>query len=221
MKNLILFISIIVNLFGIDKNIFILNHDGLMDKRAQNKIIEIGNEAKQKLGINIYLNLKEDNGIDTLLNRKERIKLMKQKEKELVKKLKQPYAILSIAVNQMYANVLISSDLEDIIDKDDILDNYVIPLLASKDKNTLLAKASASSLNGFAQIADSVADSKNIKLISSIGSAGKTAGTIWKVFMYTLVIVGLVLYIVIIMREKKYKKLYQDKQNRRNQDDEK
>ena len=219
MKNLILLISIIVNLFGIDKNIFILNHDGLMDKRAQNKIIEIGKEAKQKLGINIYLNLKEDNGIDTLLNREDRIRLMKQKEKELVKKLKQPYAVLSIAVNQMYANILISSDLENIINKDDILDNYVIPLLASKDKNTLFAKTSASSLNGFAQIADSVADSKNIKLISSIGSAGKTAGTIWKVFIYTLVIVGLVLYIVIIMREKKYKKLYQDRQNGRNQDE--
>ena len=100
-----------------------------------------------------------------------------------------------------------SDDLKDIINKDEILGGYVIPLLASKDKNTLMAKASAATLNGFAQIADSIAESKNIKLNSSIGHEGKTTGTIWKVFMYTLVITGVLLYIVIIMREKKYKNM--------------
>jgi hypothetical protein len=107
----------------------------------------------------------------------------------------------------MYANILMTDDLKNIIDKDDILDGYVIPLLASKDKNTLFAKTSAAVLNGFAQIADSIAKSKNIKLKSSIGNEGKVAGTIWKMLMYTLVLTGIILYAVIIMREKKYKKL--------------
>ena len=99
-----------------------------------------------------------------------------------------------------------SDDLKNIIDRDDILDNYVIPLLASKDKNTLFAKTSAAVLNGFAQMADSIANSQNIKLDSSIGSEGKTASSIWKVFMYTLVVIGLFSYVVIILRERKYKK---------------
>jgi ABC-type antimicrobial peptide transport system permease subunit len=102
---------------------------------------------------------------------------------------------------------LLSDDLKDIVDKDDVLGGYVIPLLASKDKNSLMAKASAATLNGYAQIADSIAAYKNIKLKSSIGNEGKVTGTIWKVFMYTMVVTGIVLYVVIIMREKKYKKL--------------
>ena len=98
-----------------------------------------------------------------------------------------------------------SKDLESIIDKDDILDGYVIPLLASKDKNTLFAKTSAASLNGYAQIADSIAKNANIKLESSIGSEGKTAGTLWRVFIYTLVVFGIIAYTLIVMRERRYK----------------
>ena len=103
---------------------------------------------------------------------------MKQYEQNIIKDLKKPYVVLTIFVDQMHANVIISDSLKTIVDRDDVLDNYVIPLLASKDKNTLFAKSSAACLNGFAQIADSIAKSKNIKLESSIGSEGKTAGTI-------------------------------------------
>jgi hypothetical protein len=191
-------------------NSYILTHDGLIDQRAQNKILEIGDEVKLKLQTNIYIDIKEDNGLNIELPRAERIKLMKIIEKKLVKDLKPPYAILTIAVNQLYANILMSNDLKDVINKDDILDGYVIPLLASKDKNTLFAKTSAATLNGFAQLADSVAKSKNIKLNSSIGSEGKVAGTIWKMFMYTLVLTGIILYAVIVMREKKWKKIIKE-----------
>ena len=178
----------------------------LIDQRAQVKILEIGNETKSKLNVNLYVDIKENNGINPKEDRTIRMSLMKEKEQELVKNLQKPYAVLTLSIDQLYANILMSDDLKSVIDRDDILDNYVIPLLASKDKNSLFAKTSAATLNGFAQMADSIASSKNIKLDSSIGSEGKTAGTIWKVFMYTLVVVGLFLYVIIILREKKYKK---------------
>ena len=186
---------------------YILTNSAILDKRAILKIKEIGDEAKLKLGVNLYVDLKGNNGIDTKLPRDQRIKLMKQKEFELIKMAKPPYAILTMAIDQMYAGILLSDDLKDIVDKDDILGGYVIPLLASKDKNSLMSKASAATLNGYAQIADSIANSKNIKLNSSIGNEGKIASTIWKVFMYTMVIFGIGVYIVVIMREKKYKNM--------------
>ena len=191
-------------------NPYILTHDGLIDQRAQDKILEIGTEVKLKLGVNIYVDIKENNGLNMHLSREKRIKLMKSIEKNMVKDLKTPYVVLTIAVDQMYANILMSDDLKETIDRDDILDGYVIPLLASKDKNTLFAKTSAALLNGFAQIADSIANTKNIKLESSIGNEGKVTGTIWKMLMYTLVITGIISYIVIIMREKKYKNMSKD-----------
>jgi hypothetical protein len=184
---------------------FILNDGGLIDKRAFTKINEIGNEAKTKLNVNIYLDVKGNNGIDTTLSMKEKIKLMKTKEKELIKDLQKPFVILAISLDQKYSNILFSDEFKSIVDKNDILDGYVIPLLAAKDKNLLQSKVSASALNGYAQIADVLADNKNIKLNSSIGSEGKTTGTIWKVFMYTVVLIGIIAYFFIILREKKYK----------------
>ena len=187
-------------------NQYILSSSGLIDPRADAKIKQIGDEVKQKLNVNIYLDIKGDNGINMKLPIQKRRKLMKQYENTLIKKAKRPYVILAISVEQMYANLLYSDDLKSIIDKDDILDGYVIPLLASKDKNSLFAKVSAASLNGYAQIADALAQSKNIKLVSSIGNEGKVTGTIWKVFMYSVVLIGIVLYTIIVLRERKYKK---------------
>jgi len=181
-----------------------------MDQRAQDKVFEIGNEVKSKLHVNLYIHIVENNGINPKEERSLRKSLMKIKENEIIEGLEKPYAVLTVAIDQMYTNILMSEDLESILDKDDILNNYVIPLLASKDKNTLFAKTSAAVLNGYAQMGDSIAKSRDIKLESSIGNEGKTAGTIWRVFMYTLVVVGVVLYVIIILREKKYTKRSKD-----------
>lgn len=198
---------LISNLYGKE---FILNSSDLIDQRAYEKINSIGNEVRTKIGINIYLDVKGDNGIDPDMPLKTRIIQMKQKENELIYKVKdlnntKPFVVLTIALDQQYANILMSDDVKDKIDRDSILDDYVIPLLAAKDKNTLKSKVSAASLNGYAQIADEIAQKNQTTLSSSIGSEGKTASSIWKVFMYTLVLSGIALYFLVILREKKIK----------------
>ena len=67
------------------------------------------------------------------------------------------------------------------------------------------SKVSAAALNGYAEISEEIALSKGVTLTSSIGSEGKTASTIWKVFMYTMVLSGIILYFLVILREKKIK----------------
>lgn len=203
-------------LYGTTTN-YILNTGGLIDERAAQKINTIGTEVNTKLGVNIYLDVKGDNGINPDLPLKERIAVMKQKEEELIVQVQKDmnqsksFVILTLSLDQKYTNILMSDDVKTIINKNSILDEYVIPLLAAQDKNTLNSKVSAATLNGYAQIADSLATEKNIILESSIGSEGKTASSIWRVFMYTLVVSGIILYFIIIMREKKIKKAYTDK----------
>ena len=112
---------------------------------------------------------------------------------------------MTMSIDEQHVNLVVSKSLEKIIDKNDILDGYVVPLLASKDKNTLYAKVSAASLNGYAAMADIIAQEQNIELESSIGSQGKIASTIWRVMMYTLVVIGLLVYTFVILREKRRK----------------
>ncbi len=188
------------NLFAND---YILNDDGLIDQRAKEKINQIGDETKSKLGINVYLYVKSSLKLDENIKGKAKYDYIQNYESQIVASLKKPYVLMTMSVEDIHVNLLMSKDLEKVIDKDDILNGYVIPLLASKDKNTLFAKVSAATLNGYAAIADTMAEGKNIKLESSIGNAGKISSTIWRVLMYTLVVFGLLAYTYAVMRKRK------------------
>ena len=196
--SLLLFLS--SNLYA---NEFILSDDGIIDSRTITKINEIGNETQAKLGVNIYVYVKESLGLEHGISTKDKIKYIKKYEGDIVKSLTEPYVLLTMAVEDTHVNLIVSSKFKEVIDKNEILNGYVVPLLASKDKNSTFSKVSASVLNGYAAVADIIADSEGVKLESSIGSSGKVAGTIWKVFMYTLVVIGLLLYMFAMMKRKK------------------
>ena len=182
---------------------FVLNDDNLIDQRAKDKINQIGDEAKSKLGVNIYVYAKSTLGLDENIKTKEKIEAIKNFENQILINVEKPYVLLTIAVEETHVNLLFSDDLKNQINKNEILDGYVVPLLASKDKNTLFAKVSAATLNGYAAIADTLAESKNIKLESSIGSSGKVSSTIWRVVMYTLIVLGLLAYTYAILKKRK------------------
>jgi hypothetical protein len=182
---------------------FILNDDGLIDSRAKEKINQMGDEVKSKLGVNVYIYAKSSFELDENISLKDKINYIKNFENEIIPTLTNPYVLLSMSAEDTHVNLQFSEELNNIIDKNDILDGYVVPLLASKDKNSLFAKVSASMLNGYAAIADTIAESKDIKLESSIGNAGKVSGTIWRVFMYTIVVLGLLAYTYAILRKRK------------------
>ena len=182
---------------------FIINDDKLIDDRAKEKINQIGTEVKSKLGVNVYVYVKSTLGLDENIKTKEKIDIIKNNESQIISTLEKPYVLLSVYVEETQVSLLFSDELKTIIDKDEILDGYVVPLLASKDKNTLFAKVSASSLNGYAAISDTIAESKNIKLESSIGSAGKVSSTIWRVLMDTIIILGLFAYTYAVLIKRK------------------
>src|SRR5574344_988851 len=177
--------------------------DDLIDTRAKEKIIEIGNEVKSKIGVNVYVYATSGFGLNKDITTKEKIDYIKNYELDILKTLEQPYVIITISLEDTHVNLYSSDSLEKIIDKNEILDDYVVPLLASKDKNTVGSKVSASVLNGYAAVADKLADSKNIELESNIGNQGRVASTIWRVFIYFVLLSALLAYIYAILRKRK------------------
>jgi hypothetical protein len=182
---------------------YVISHDNLIDQRAIEKINEIGTELENKTGIKIYLFVKENYGIDDSLSMKEKFEKIKNYENEIVQTLKAPYVLITMSLDQTHINLFTSDELKTIINKNEILNDYIIPLLASKDKNNLLSKVSAALLNGYAQIGDVMASHNNIKLESSIGSDGTTFSAFWKVFMYFIIITGLAAYTIAVLKAKK------------------
>ena len=174
---------------------FILEGKKNIDPRAIEKIDSMGNELFVKTGVNVYIYAVERYGNKMHKDSKSKIEFIKSFESNITKELKDPFVLLTLSVDDQHINIKYSDELKSAIDKNHILDRNIIPLLISKDKNSVYAKVSAAVLNGYAAITDSIADSKGVKLESSIGSEGTTFSSIWRIFMYTIISIGLLAYI--------------------------
>jgi len=182
---------------------YILEGKELIDPRAIKKIDEIGSELYQRTGVNVYIYAKDMYKYGNFESTAQKLEFIKKLESNVTSRLKDPYVLLSLSIEDTHINLLNSKELDDSLDRDDILDNYIIPLLASKDKNGLYAKVSAAILNGYAEIGDSIAKKRGIELESSIGNEGHTFNAIWRVFMYFIIVTGLLVYTYAVLRARK------------------
>ena len=72
----------------------------------------------------------------------------------------------------------------------------IIPLLASKSKEgEVLGKYSASMFNGYADIAEQIANSKHVVLPDAVGNANKNSMFVIKSIFYGAIIVSLLFYV--------------------------
>lgn len=182
---------------------FILEGKKNIDPRAIEKIDTMGSELFLKTGVNVYIYAVERYAGKKHDDINSKMAFIKSFESNMTKELKDPFVLLTVSVEDMHINILYSSELEGSFNRDDILDDNIIPLLASKDKNSIYAKISAALLNGYAAITDSVAKSRGLELDSSIGSGGTTVAAIWRIFMYLIIGIGLGAYTYAIFRSRR------------------
>lgn len=188
-------------LFMLQSSLFaslvVLENEKIIGKRAVDKINIIGAELQQKLGVNSYIVALQN------LHKKPLVVY----EKELANKLKKPYVLLSLSVDDQQVDIVCSDELKGKFDKDQILSPYpwsgtIIPLLTVKKGDD---KYSAALLNGYADIVEQIASSYGVELKSAIGSANKNVlGIIRLIFYFSIGLVIVVwLYWRIKRRERK------------------
>jgi hypothetical protein len=163
-------------------------NDGLVNDRAVREIEKIGNEVKDKTGISIYLCAKK-----SINNQK-----IKVFEKKLSQKLNKPFILLAMAANEQKVDILTSPQTSDLIDINDILSPFsgtIIPILTERKGED---KYSAAMLNGYADIADRVAEKIGVKLTTSVGNINRILINILRIIVY-----GSFLYFIIMYTRKK------------------
>ena len=185
---------------------FIINGKEAIDPRSIEKIDTMGNELFVKTGISVYIYASEQYSKEKFSDMKQKMEFIKSFENKLLPNLKKPYILLTLSLEDKHVNVLSSKSLDGIVNKDEILDSYVIPLLASHDKNSKEAKISASLLNGYSAVVETLANFKGVKVESIMNGSGRTFAKVWKIIMYLIVIVGLVTYIIAIWKDKRKSK---------------
>ena len=172
----------------------------------------LGTELHQKTGISLrLLMLKElPNGMDIVAY-----------EKSIIKDFNEPTILLTFSEMDSQVDILASDpSLYEYFDKKQILSpvtspvqafvvalinmdfsdmssgGTILPLLAQKSKKgQVLGKYSGSMFNGYADIAEQVAQSKSIILENAVGNANQTSILIVKIIFYGFIIYGVMLYI--------------------------
>jgi len=185
---------------------FILKGKESIDPRTIEKIDIMGNELFVKTGVSVYVYASNRYADKTFSDTKSKIEFIKSFETNLIKDLQNPYVLLTVSLQDKHVNLLSSNELKSAVDRDSILSGYIIPLLASYDKNSPEAKMSAALLNGYSAVVESIADSKGVKVDSIITGGGRTFALIWKIFMYIIVVAGLLVYTYALWKDKRKSK---------------
>ncbi len=165
--------------------------DEVIENKAFDEQVEImGSELSARTGIKLYMSLiKELENNQTIIDY----------QKELMKSLQQPAILLSFVENskqvQIYAE---DKSLYETFDKDQIMNplaiwpffnGAIIPILGAKTKDARPTdKYAVAMFNGYAEISEQVADSKDIVLDSAVGNANKN---VFKILISVLFLISL------------------------------
>lgn len=164
--------------------------DVIKVKEFDIKIQKIGDELRQKTGWNLYML-----AVDTIGEQK-LIDFQKEHSEHFV----EPYAVLALTLKQgkveqgkldkrtgkvgIYGSV----GFREKIDTNNILRNTLYPLLGAKVKTDPRNKYIQVLYNGYADIAEDIADSFDVDLESSAGNTNRIVINILRFFFYAMII---------------------------------
>jgi len=167
----------------------ILKND-LLNPEASKLIEEMGNELISKTGINGYVVATNENFV-------EKFNLVEY-SKKYEANMSKPYVMLIFAPNAVItaksetkgrvALIPSSKELATLYDKSDVMD-ATIDVVAVQDKNTKEDKFNIGIVQGFSELADQIADSKNIEMTTTLPNETKIIISVLRV----IVIIGALL----------------------------
>jgi hypothetical protein len=191
---------------------YLYKDEVIFNPAFNNEVEKLGSELYQKTGISLRLIMLKE-----LPNKMSIVDY----EKELMKDFSEPTILLAFSEMNSKVDILASEpSLYEYFNKKQILSpvsspvqafvvallnmdfsdmvsgGTILPLLAQKAKpGEVLGKYSGSMFNGYADIAEQIADSKNIVLQNAVGSANQTTILVVKVLFYGFIVYGIFLYI--------------------------
>jgi hypothetical protein len=183
--------------------------DDLLKPKAATLIEQMGNELLQKTGINEYL-------VATNENFPERFNLVAY-SKRYEANMSKPYVLLIFAPNALITKVSgekgrvgvipSSKALAGMYRKSDVLD-ATIDVVAAKDKNSNEDKFNVGIVQGFSELADQVAEAKNVKLTTTLPNDTRTLIGYIKILVYIGALLVLWIFLIrpIMVRIKDGKK---------------
>lgn len=166
-------------------------------KEFDEKIQKIGDELKTKTSWNLYMVAVEDIGDQRLVDF----------QKKYHRSFKKPFVVLALSLKQGpvepgkmdkrmgRVGIYGSEGFEDKLDKENILRSTLYPLLGAKVKSDPRNKYITVLFNGYAEIAEQIADSFGVSLETSAGNTNRTVINIIKFAFYAMILGAIVIFL--------------------------
>ena len=168
---------------------FVLSNPGILPPKEVEKIEQMGEELYRKSKVAVYVAVVED------LNRTKPMDLIRTVEKSTP-----DYLLLFFSLNPPAVNIFGSERAKKLVDIDQILSplpwrGTIRPIMSPAFSKSESTKREVAVFNGYADIVDQVAESRGIKLESSIGSEGRTTFQFVRMLFYAILLMFFVQYI--------------------------
>jgi hypothetical protein len=184
----------------------------IFNPKFKESVEELGSELYEKTGISLRLLMLKELPQDTNIV---------EYEKGVIKNFNSPTILLTFSEMNSKVDILAHpTSLYEYFDKKQVLSpisspvqafviglinmdfsdmtsgGTILPLLAQKaKKGEVIGKYSGSMFNGYADIAEQIAKSKNIKLENAVGNANQTSIFIVKTIFYGIILIAIYMYI--------------------------
>ena len=191
---------------------FLYKDEVIFNPKFNHSVEELGSELYEKTGISLKLLMLKELPRDTDIV---------SYEKELIQTFNEPTILLTFSEMDSQVDILASdTSLYKYFDKKQILSpvsspvqafvialmnmdfsdmtsgGTILPLLAQKaKKGELLGKYSGSMFNGYADIAEQIADSKGVELEHAVGNANQKSIFALKILFYGTILIAIYMYI--------------------------
>lgn len=168
------------------------NQNQLIDKTTGYMEI-LSNEVFEKTGVSMYVVALEGLGEKNL----------EEQEQKYLRDLQEPFVVLFFVRKEKKINIIASLEAEKMFDKKAVYWDYIVPLIPKSDKELTPQSISAFLLNGFVDIADRIANSRDVTLEHSFPKQNKGVQIAVRTTLYVMLFVLFLLFMFVYLRRNK------------------
>lgn len=195
-SRLILWIGLIsAPLFS--QNFVLQNQGEILNPKSIGFIEKLSNELSEKTGIALYVAVREE-----LVGENAKEARVAWKE-EILSSLKAPYGVIFFVKSHKKIDIVLNPEIKG-IDSSEIITEYMVPILM-QEKGLPNPKVSASILNGYAQLADEIAESKKVSLENNliVDKSGSKNLVRYSIYVMLAIMLTIIALIYVFGRKKK------------------
>lgn len=172
------------------QNFVLQNQGNILPLKSINFINELSKELFEKTGVALYVAVAED-----LQGSGEAKEMRGEWKQKILSSLKPPYGVIFLVKSHKKIDIVLDPKISS-IDEGEIITEYMVPILV-QEKGLPNPKVSASILNGYAQLADEIAESKgesleNNLIVDKSGSRNLVRYSIYLMLGIMLTIIALI-----------------------------